>query len=427
MRQNVKYFLLFVILTIASCSSFQKKKNDQTPLSYSPRAQTATIEHAKVFNNLVQKNSRDPLVKRMLNYQKNYYSDMHKDLDDLLLKTSANLKSRDLKEARKMAIKHLINDAKLMDEVKDYAVSIDNENENNAYIRFGHNRAPFILRSAAQFLENDDYFAAIVSGKYYDQFDWKQPTFLGGIKNIDDKGTVAISALTASMLYLLDDKTREENLSNHSSIIYNESISETLAENPELLKKVEENYHLYLPSNQLLFKVYEGYEFGGNKDLPQKDKYLPLDCSTGISMILGFNETPFFTGHLASYYDEFFEENSSYWRASDWEVRRKIIKNLKPFKAEHLTKLKPGSIIVTRSLKSAKALKNPNGYLGSGGHIAVVVGVKGNDLYTISWARNLEYENKIGLGIDVININKTQGDIKNGKLILFGYYTILTS
>lgn len=427
MKNKNLYFLIFILFFTSSCQSLQdslKTNNDDSPNTINNSSEPkATIEQVKVAHNLIKIYGNDIMLKRILYYHNLYYLGLHQDLDDLLATTADNLKNHNLKDARKRAIKNMEKDADLMDEIKQYVASISNDDNNNSLIRFSYNRTPLILRTASKLLSNDNYFNAIVSGQYFNKFDWHELTFLGGIDNIDEKGTITISALTASLIYLLDDEELSKNLHNHGAIIYNESITDTLAQNPKLLTKIQKNYHLFSANGNVVSKVYEAYEFGGNKDLKpiNNPNYVPFDCSTGISHLVNITKNQFSTNHLSSYYDEFFEQNSTYWKFSDWKKRREIIENLTPVKFSGLATIRPGTILVMRNLTNQKSLLDPEGYVGSAGHVAVVLGANGDDLYYISWERDLEAENKSGLGIDVLSIAKTEQKVAAGKMALFGY------
>jgi hypothetical protein len=433
MKNKNLYFLIFILLFTVSCNANKDNANKDNAklqndipkiLKSDNKTQKPAEKQVKIAGDLIKASSNNLMLKKILDYHDFYYSGLHQDLDDLLAITSANLKNRDLENARNLAIKNMNNDADLMDEVKEYVINIDNSDENGSLIRFSYNRTPFILRKAAEFLADNNYFNSIVSGIYPNKFHWNALTFLGGIDNFDEKGTVAISALTASLVYLLDNHEMLKNLYNHHSVIYSESITAALEKNPQLLAKIQKNYHLFSADDNLVSKVYEAYEFGGDKDLKvmNNHKYVPLDCSSGIGRLLDMpKQKPFSTYHLASYYDEFFGENSAYWKFNDWQVRSEIMQKLIPLKFNELSSLEPGTIIVFRDLENEKSLEDPQGYVGNGGHVAVVLGVDGDDLYYLSWERNLEYENKSGLGVDLISILEKEQEIAHSKLAIFTY------
>ena len=418
MNNNLrKYFFMSSFLLFASsCTTSTKNQNNH------PRFTTKQLE---IADKLVKKNSKASILKKVLTHHNSYYKAVHDDLENLLNTVSLNLKNKNLKEAKKSAIKHLNNDADLMDEIKKYATSLNNINDDEMITRFGYNRTSLILRKAAELLENDNYFDAILAGKFPNnfKFSWESLTFLSGVENFDDKGTIAISALAASIIYLFDDNELKKNLYNHSSIIYNESATELLAQNPELLAKLQKNYYLFSKDKNIISKIYEGYEFGGDKDLEKinNPKFVPFDCATGIDYLLGIKQDQFYTYHLASYHNEFFKQNAVYWKSNDWKTKEQIAKTLKPIKPKSLSHLKPGNIISWRDLNDKTSLIDPKGYVGNSGHIGIVIGFDGDDLYYISWARDLETKNKSGIGIDALSISKAESSSLNNKLAIFNF------
>jgi len=418
MDNNLKKYFFMTSFLLFSSSCVSSTNNQQNH-------QRFTVKQLEIANNLVKKSSKIPFLKKTLEHHNFYYQAVHDDLKDLLKIASSNLKNKNLEEVRKSTIKYLKSDADLMDEVKKYADSLDNINDDEMITRFSSNRTPLILRKAVELLEDDYYFKTIVSGNFPKnfKFSWNSLTFLSGVENFDDKGTVAISALAASIIYLLDESELRKNLYNHSSIIYNESATEILAQNPELLTKLQKNYHLLSGDKNIISKIYEGYEFGGNKDLKEinNPKFVPFDCATGIGYLLGIKQNQFFTYHLASYYNEFFKENAVYWKFNDWKIKEQIAKKLKPIKTNSLSELKPGNIIAWRDLNNEISLIDPKGYIGSAGHIGVVLGFDGDDLYYISWTRNLESKNKSGIGVDALSISKAEKSRLNNKLAIFAF------
>lgn len=418
MNNNLKkYFFMSGFLLFASSCAFSTQKQNSN--------QRFTIKQLEIANNLAKKNSKAPLLKRTIEYHNSYYLAVHNNLENLLNITSSNLKNKNLDKTRKSAIKYLNSDADLMDEVKKYSASLDNINDDEVITRFASNRTPLILRKAAKLLENDDYFNAIIAGKFPDnfKFSWNSLTFLSGVENFDDKGTIAVSALAASIIYLLDENELKKNLYNHSSVIYNERVTELLTQNPKLLAKLQKDYHLFSGDKNIISKIYEGYEFGGDKDLKRinNPKFVPLDCATGIDYLLGIKKDQFFTYHLASYHNEFFKQNAAYWKFNDWKVREQIAKKLKPIKPKSLNQLKPGNIIAWRDLNDKTSLIDPKGYVGNAGHIGIILGFDGDDLYYISWTRDLESKNKSGMGIDALSISRAEKSRLNNKLAIFAF------
>jgi len=410
MKNNWHNFsAIFLVLFIFSCVS-------------SPDTRRFSTKELQIAESLIEANGQKLMIKKIVNYHDRYYSAVKSDLLDLHLAVISNLKNRDLTKARKLAQKNMRSDAALMDKVKAYAAKLENPNEDNSIIRFSFNRSPFILQKAASLLADDAYFNSIISGKIFDDFKWEKITFMGGVDNYDAKGTVAISALTASLIYLLDDAQLVKNLDNHHAIIYNESLGSILKDNPKLLAKLQKNYHLFL-NNDIIAKIYEGYEFGGDKDLQtiSNPQFVPYDCSTSIAMLLSIKQNQFATPHMASYYDEFFKENSVYWKFSDWKIRDEIIKKLQPIKFTEFSKIKPGTILIWRNLKTPKSLTDPRNYVGSEGHAAIALGISGDDFYYISFERNLEDANKSGVGIDIMSVKETSDLVTNGKLAFFTF------
>lgn len=376
------------------------------------------LKHFEIATALVAANINQQLLGKVVALHDDYYQAVHCDLKDLLALILKMSQNRDVRAVKKEAISRMKSDAALMNEVKKYVAALDDCDHLNSFVRFAYNKTPLILNLAIQELENDEYFNAIIAGKIPVRFNWGALTLMGGVEGYESKGSSAISVLAASLFYMLDREDLQRVVKNKSSILYNESITEVLKNNPELLQKMRRDYYLFSAENDVVSKIYEAYEFGGDKDLTKihDAKFRPFDCSTGIARLLGISQDQFSTYHLASYYNEFFQENSVYWAAHDWPIRDKIVKNLQPIKFEGFDKLKAGDIISWRNLDDKKFLTDPKGYVGKAGHIGVVIGESAGEVYYFSWMRNLEDENKSGLGVDVINIANSSAKAADNKI-----------
>lgn len=377
--------------------------------------------HVQIARKLIAENINHELVKKSVKIHDEYYLDVKNDLENLVKLVAKSLAKRDAKQAREIAVQRMKNDAALMQEVQKYVLSLDGFNHNNAFVRFAFNKTPIILSDAVDELQRDEYFAFILRGEIPYNFAWNELTMIGGVENSDEKGGSAISSLAASLFYLLEGEDLQNAVRSSSSILYNESIKNVLKDNSELLQKIRQNYYLFTPENDVVSKVYEAYEFGGDVNLDRiyNAKYLPLDCSSGIAGMVNIKENKFSTYHLASYYNEFFKENSVYWTAYDWQIRDEIIKNLQPIKFENYDKVQAGDILAWRNLDNEKSLKEPSGYVGRAGHIGVVIGKNDGKIYYFSWLRNLDEADKSGFGVDVVNVESSSKRIAEGKLMVF--------
>jgi len=379
------------------------------------------LKDVEIANSLISENISHSLVEKSVLIHNEYYLDVKNDLENLVKLVSKSLQKKNAQEARDKAILRMKVDASLMKEVQNYVLGLDNFNHNNSFVRFGFNKTAVILNDAVEELQSDEYFSFILRGEIPYNFAWDQITMMGGVENSDEKAGSAISALAATLFYLLEGEDLENAIKNNSSILYNESITEVLKDNSELLEKIRQNYYLFLPENNIIAKVYEAYEFGGDVNLERKfnAKHLPLDCSSGIAGMVNIKQNKFSTYHLASYYNEFFKENSVYWSSYDWKIRDEIIKNLQPVKFDGYENLKAGDILAWRNLDNEKSLKDPEGYVGRAGHIGIVIGQHDGKIYYFSWMRNLDEEDKSGFGIDVVNISSSKKRIEEGKLMVF--------
>ncbi len=379
------------------------------------------LKDVEIANNLIAENISHSLVEKSVIIHNQYYLDVKNDLENLVKLVSKSLQKKNVQEAREKAILRMKNDAALMQEVQTYVLSLDNFNHNNSFVRFAFNKTPVIITDAIEELQSDKYFSFILRGELPYNFAWNELTMIGGVEDSDEKGGSAISSLAATLFYLLEGDDLQNAVKNSSSILYNESIAVVLKDNAELLQKIRQNYYLFMPENDVVSKVYEAYEFGGDVNLERKfnAKHLPLDCSSGIAGIVNIKENKFSTYHLASYYNEFFKENSVYWTAYDWQIRDEIVKNLQPIKFDGYEGIKAGDILAWRNLNNEKSLKDPGGYVGRAGHIGVVIGQYDGKIYYFSWMRNLDEEDKSGFGVDVVNVSSSSKKIKEGKLMVF--------
>ncbi len=410
---NMLKKILLLLLFLSCVILFYLKMSDTSPRK---NFKQFDVKHFETAKSLLAAHINNPIVKKTAKIHDEYYQNVQRDLEDLVAMVAKILQGRDVQSVRKDAIARMKNDAALMDEVKKYITALDDFDHLNSFVRFGYNKTPLILNLAVSKLEDDEYFNMILAGKIPGRFAWNSLTLMGGVEGLDDKASSQISAVAASLFYLLDKKDFASVRENKSSILYNESIAEVLKDNAELLQKIRNNY--YLAQGDIISKVYEAYEFGGDKDLPRlyDAKFLPLDCSSGIAYLLGITQDQFSTYHLASYYNEFFQENSVYWTSHDWPIRDKIVKNLQPIKFSGFDKLQAGDIVAWRSLENPKSLTDPKGYVGKGGHIGVVIGEMDGEVYYFSWMRDLEDENKSGFGVDVINIARSGARAADGKI-----------
>lgn len=400
---NIFFILTSCITMPQSSKSINQKKFSQVNL--------------QIAEKLIAQNSQQTLVKKAVLIHNNYYSEVKNNLENLHKLVVQVLAQKNHKDARNAAIKRMQTDAKLMQEVQDYIKSHEIDH-NNSLIRFGYNKTAVILNLAIKELQNDQFFNNLVKGEMPYKFAWNSLTMMGGVKNYDEKGSAAISILAAALLYLLPQDEMLKAVKNNSAIVYNESITQALANNAELLQKIRQNYYLFTAQNDVVSKIYEAYEFGGDVNLAKiyDAKFLPLDCSSGISSMLDITQHKFSTYHLASYYNEFFKENSVYWNIYDWQIRDEIIAKLQPIKFDSYKNIKAGDIISWRSLNDEKSLKDPKGYVGDSGHIGVVIGEDDGKIYYFSWMRNLDERRKSGFGVDVIDVKSANEKIADYKL-----------
>jgi len=409
--------LFFVSITILS---YLEMSNNQSLIQH---AKKFDQNHLKIAHELISANKGNSMLKKALDFHNSYYRDVENDVKGLSKFVAQYLQKNDPQKIRQEAVNRMKNDAELMNEVKAYVSGLEEVDYNDSYVRFAHNKTPLILNEAIKNLQNDHYFNSIVLGEIPHDFKWDELTMMGGVEGLDEKGASAISTFAASLFYMLPKDDLHDLVKNKTAIIYNESIAVVLKNNQELLQKLRQNYYLFSLENDAVAKVYEAYEFGGDNDLNAlyNPKNLPLDCSSGVATLLGIKKNKFSTYHLASYYNEFFKENSVYWKSHDWPIREEMLKNLKPVKFSNYNQLKAGDIIAWRSLENEKSLKNPKSYVGKGGHIGVVIGQKDGEVYYLSWMRNLEEENKSGFGIDVINIKESEKKIYDYKIAVFSF------
>jgi hypothetical protein len=376
------------------------------------------------INLLLKKNQNNQFLQKAIDLHNRYYSAVKKDLEDLVKVITKKNFTKNSDRARKLAINNMKSDLSLISEVKNYLKKTNFDDEDNRFVRFAFNKTDLILQKSIEKIIDEKFFFDVISGDFLTKINWQNITFFSQQKNQSDqyfKGGFDISIISCCLFYLLDDESLESATRSKNSLIYQEKITEILAKNPNLAKKIRSNYHLFIKKDDALAKIYEAYEFGGDKDLENfyQAKFLPLDCSTAIAKLLNIKKNQFSTYHLASYYHEYFSQGSVYWSAEDQKIKKELIKKITPKRILNLNLLKPSEIIAWRAIDKKQNINNPQGYLGKSGHIGVVLGVKNGFIYYLSWLRDLEDEEKCGVGVDIIEIKKIDQEIKNGEKIFF--------
>lgn len=148
------------------------------------------------------------------------------------------------------------------------------------------------------------------------------------------------------------------------------------------------------------FFAHSGYAFGGdrhNPHFPQGKLYGPEDCSSEIAKLTG-SPCPFSTLDQLYAYRSYLPEKGAFIREG-WSTtpEAKYLQGYRPVVIENLLGIKPGQIYVSRNFSNEDPMMSNTA--GTGGHTALVLGVEGNNVITLSYARSLPTLDFEGYGI----------------------------